>query len=62
LGAGFKDGVGNRQPPVTWLDGTRPLYSSDDTPSFSERVRTKGTIFVYEKLDEGRTNNPFFCS
>jgi len=45
--------------PITSIPG-HPGLSRTNVPSFFERARERGTIFVYEKKNMGKSNNPFY--
>ena len=59
LGAGlFKASSIYNNAPVTRLHDTRPLNGTNE--SFYEKVQTRGTIIMYERINNSMSNNPFF--
>lgn len=60
LGAGYQNGSREMNNPVTALFYSRALNDTSNVESFYERASRRGTIFLYEKMDEGHSDNPFY--
>ena len=60
IGAGFQDTDKSRISPITWVHYKRPLHDDSSTESFYERASTRGTIFLYEKINVDGSENPFY--
>lgn len=45
--------------PITIIPGQMP-FNKTGIPSFYERARERGSIFMYQKKDTGKSKNPFF--
>jgi hypothetical protein len=48
-----------RNKPVTWIPGETPFNNNGPVESFYDSASTRGTIFVYVKVNEGTTNSSY---
>lgn len=46
--------------PIMGIDGERPIYSNNNVETFHERARKRGSIFIYQKVSDGASTNPFY--
>ena len=53
-----KDNEFKRDGPITRIRKNVSYGDSDDVETFNKMARTRGTIFMYEKITEG--DHPFF--
>jgi hypothetical protein len=58
--AGIQHEGTNPYPPVVAVTGTRVPGNNSLHPTFSELASKYGTVFMYEKVDSGRSQNPFY--